>query len=600
MKSEPKLEPALVFDPTGHLAETAVTALVDGELAILPEQAIVHADKCSACADRIGRAALLAVEIAGVLEERASRAAVPAVARVAVRERRPLPVATVAAALVIAVIGVLPSLRALLTLAVRLPSLVVHGLPVYGHALALALSHAEGNGVLFEVWLMTAILLVVAGVGIARFAPRPLRYPGAGLFIAVLVGIHASFAHAEVRREGSWPENDPLVSLSVENLSRAEAIRRLATEAGWSVVVEGMAPGTIDVHVKKQPASKVLDLIVAGGDYRAHRDGDLIAIAPFAPPAAEPGPSAPAAGAPADSTMTSTRGSRPHGKDRVVTGSSVTIAKDEVVGDLVVLGGSAEVSGTVSGDIAVFGGSLEIKNGARVFGDVATFAGSVELDEGAHVDGDVSVLGGSLDRHDNAVVEGASVDLAKKGDRTKEASKDHRGFSVSELAEQAGGPMTRTALLFAFGTVLLALAGARMDRLQREVASRPVRSAALGVVGIAVGVLAVIALCVTILGIPIAIIAVLAAVFGLYAGVCAALTTLGAKLLWRRTSSPYVHLAAGCAIYLLLSSIPFVGTFVTAVVVLVGFGALVETRAAGFVNRGGSSLGGESYRPAAV
>jgi cytoskeletal protein CcmA (bactofilin family) len=599
MNPQSKLEPALVFDATGHLAETAVTALVDGELAILPDEAVAHADTCALCADRIGRAALLAVEIDLALEHRAARA--PGVAEAVVHSRRPLPVAALAAALAVAVLGVVPQLRDLLTFVVRLPSIVVHGLPVYGHALALALRHAEGSGALLKVWGLTAVLLVVAGVAVARLAPRAWHYRGAGMIVALLLVLPAGAARAEVRHEGPWPEADPQVTLSVENLSRAEAIRRLAKEAEWSVVVEGMAPGTVDVHVKKQPASKVLDLILADGDYRARRDGDLIAIAPLAaaaaPSAAEPAPSPVS---PTASASSSKRGPRPHGKDRVVTGSSVTIAKEEVVGDLVVLGGSAEVFGTVSGDVAVFGGSLEIKNGARVFGDVATFGGSVELDEGAHVDGDVSVLGGSLDRHENAVVEGASVDLDKKVDRTKDAAKDHKGFSISELVEGAGGPLTRTALLFAFGTVLLALAGARMDRLQQEVATRPVRTAALGVVGVVVGLFAVIALCVTILGIPIAIIAILAAVFGLYAGVCAALTTLGAKLLWRRTSSPYVHLAAGCAIYLLLSSIPFVGGFVTALVVLIGFGALVETRAAGLVNRGGPGLGGGSYRPAAA
>jgi hypothetical protein len=262
-----------------------------------------------------------------------------------------------------------------------------------------------------------------------------------------------------------------------------------------------------------------------------------------------------------------------------VTGSHLRIAPEEVVGDLAIFGGSADVLGTVSGDVAVFGGSLELEPGAHVFGDVATFGGSVHVADGARVDGDVSVLGGKLDRGEQAVVGGASLDLGK-GDRPPRVEKRER---IVQLAESAGGPITRTALLFAFGAVLLALAGGRMDHLQREVVSRPMRLAALGVVGLAAGVLAFIALALTILGIPIALVALLAAIFGLYAGVCAALTAVGAKLLWRRSSSPYVHLAAGCVLYLLFSSIPFIGHVVTLVVVLVGFGALIQTRAAGLV-----------------
>ena len=435
-----------------------------------------------------------------------------------------------------------------------------------------------------------------------------------GLWLGTLLGIGllaASPARAEVEREGTWPEGGELVSLSVAGLSRAEAIRRLAKEAGWSVVVEGTSPGTVDVHVNRQPASKVLDLILADGHYRARRDGKLISIAPQAPevtpppiPTTAPIPSSSAEPPPIPPRPSSraARPNRPHGKDRVVTGSSVRIEKDEVVGDLAVLGGSAEVFGTVSGDLAVFGGSVEIKNGAHIYGDVATMGGSVELEDGAVVDGDVSVLGGSLERHENAVVGGASVDLEKHineaKETAKETAKEYRKFSAGHLAEAAGSSITRTALLFAFGAVLLALAGSRMEQLQREVASRPMRMAALGVVGLLLAVLAVVALCVTILGIPIALVGLIASVFGLYAGVCAALTAVGAALLHRRTSSPYVHLAAGCVLYLLLSSIPFVGGFVTAFVAVLGVGALVQTRAAGLVPRSGAGLGGGSYRPA--
>jgi hypothetical protein len=84
---------------------------------------------------------------------------------------------------------------------------------------------------------------------------------------------------------------------------------------------------------------------------------------------------------------------------------------------------------------------------------------------------------------------------------------------------------------------------------------------------------------------------VLAGTVGAYAGVCALLTTAGAALMGHRTSSPYVHLALGCAAYLVLSSIPFVGQFVTAAVILMGFGALVATRGAGLISRRRASAG---------
>jgi hypothetical protein len=86
---------------------------------------------------------------------------------------------------------------------------------------------------------------------------------------------------------------------------------------------------------------------------------------------------------------------------------------------------------------------------------------------------------------------------------------------------------------------------------------------------------------VTIIGIPLALIAALLGVLGVYAGMCAAFTTLGAALLHARTPSPYAHLGLGCALYLFSSSLPVVGWFATAIAVLVGLGLLVETRGAG-------------------
>jgi hypothetical protein len=122
-----------------------------------------------------------------------------------------------------------------------------------------------------------------------------------------------------------------------------------------------------------------------------------------------------------------------------------------------------------------------------------------------------------------------------------------------------------------------------METLRAEVAARPMRSFALGVVG-SIGTLVLfVLLCVTVIGIPVAIIGLFAALFAGYAGVVAVLTTLGEALLRHRTTNTYVHLAVGCAIFLVASSIPFIGGFVFAAVALAGYGTVVATRAAGVI-----------------
>jgi hypothetical protein len=158
--------------------------------------------------------------------------------------------------------------------------------------------------------------------------------------------------------------------------------------------------------------------------------------------------------------------------------------------------------------------------------------------------------------------------------------------------------VTAVAALWVFGAVLHALAGARMRSLAVELVERPMRSFALGVVGLIGAASTLILLCVTIIGIPFAVIGVLAAVVLGYAGVCAALTALGAMLVNHRSASPYVHLAAGCGLYLVASSVPWIGDYVTLTLALLGIGLIVGTRAAGLVPRRHGA--GDAYRTAAV
>jgi hypothetical protein len=137
-----------------------------------------------------------------------------------------------------------------------------------------------------------------------------------------------------------------------------------------------------------------------------------------------------------------------------------------------------------------------------------------------------------------------------------------------------------------------------MESLRTEVAARPMRSLALGVIGGIASVVLATVLCVTIIGIPLAIVGVILGVVAVYGGIVAVLTTAGQALLGHKTKNPYVHLAAGCGLLLVLGSIPFVGKFVYAAVVLVGIGTLVATRCAGLVPNRTRKTPTDPYRTA--
>ncbi len=89
--------------------------------------------------------------------------------------------------------------------------------------------------------------------------------------------------------------------------------------------------------------------------------------------------------------------------DQVHVGQSITVGEDEKTGNLVCVGCSIRMEGT-SQDVVAIGGSIMVDG--TVQGDLVAVGGSVLLGDNASVSGDVVTVGGHLARHPNAVVKG--------------------------------------------------------------------------------------------------------------------------------------------------------------------------------------------------
>jgi hypothetical protein len=402
------------------------------------------------------------------------------------------------------------------------------------------------------------------------------------LLLAILQIAGLSFG--AVRREGAWPEEDRAITLNLSSVSRAEAVRRVAEAAGWNVVFKGVPDDRIDVHVKNQPASRVLDLVLSDASYLARREGDIIQIqhddvAPRDNQAAPSPPSPPSSVASALPEAPAPPAA-PHGKkkhknrddsdrDRTVFGGSVRVEKDQVADDIAVFGGSVEILGRVTGDATIFGGTVHVHPGAHVEGDIAVIGGQVRVDDDAVIDGDLVALGGDVHRGPRAKIGGEVKMLGDAG----------RVFGFRTIGSQ----LTKTAFLFLLGAVVIAIATRRMQLLQSEIALRPMRSMALGLASLVVALVLIVLLCVTIVGIPVAIVGILIGILAAYAGICAALSAMGSALVAHRSENPYVHLAVGCGVFLIAGFIPYFGTFITGLILFAGLGAFAATRAAGFI-----------------
>lgn len=433
--------------------------------------------------------------------------------------------------------------------------------------------------------------------------------------LALAASLVAFGADAKVKKEGTWPSNEKPVSIKVD-ASRPEALRKLADAAGWSLVLPAGVKDDaekIDLQIKDESPDAVLEAILDGGDFVAKRSGKMVTIARAGTPDASVDPDESTkpsglpikvdtrplqdSGASGAAIDTSTRVDAERGDDRTVMGGNLRVEKGETVHDVAVFGGSVDVFGTVSGNLVVTGGSARVHEGAVIKGDATAVGGHLSLESGARVEGDVGVVGGWLERAEGAIVKGRVVDGASKG--RVNVSVDDKGHVKSEVsadrprergffgnvADKLGSALRNAALLFVFGVVVLALGGQRVENMRVEAARAPMKSLALGIVGVIGAAVTAALLCITVIGIPVAAIGALVGIIATYASIVAVLTTAGAAFLRHRTQNPYVHLAAACVVFFLVGLVPYVGSIFIALVTLIGIGTLVSTRLGGLASK---------------
>lgn len=176
----------LMFAPDGHLTELAVTCVADGEVALLPEEALAHLDGCETCGLRLGEAALLSAAAADALRLDPARALVtirPHVVAEAApapritpapisspRSRRP-PVLAIAAALAVAALTAWPALA---EAARALPAWIggaIRWAPMLVR-LAQAWLFGDVSAAALAVKGASALLFVVLGIQVARAMSR--------------------------------------------------------------------------------------------------------------------------------------------------------------------------------------------------------------------------------------------------------------------------------------------------------------------------------------------------------------------------------------------------------------------------------------------
>lgn len=195
------LAPDIGWEPSGHLSEIALTALADGEEALLDAAMHEHLGACDACAVRLGEAAMRSAHVADALthlgalaptlaHERAPAQVIAAAPVIAVPvsavssssrpPRRKVPVAPIAAALVVAMLGAAPSVLSLPAEVAQTASVLRKLLPSFVRLLPQALDRlwsGPGGSAALLVWTLS-LALVAVGLGIARKASKKMIVDG--------------------------------------------------------------------------------------------------------------------------------------------------------------------------------------------------------------------------------------------------------------------------------------------------------------------------------------------------------------------------------------------------------------------------------------
>jgi len=179
--------------------------------------------------------------------------------------------------------------------------------------------------------------------------------------------------------------------------------------------------------------------------------------------------------------------------DIVRIGGNVTVDSDEIVrGDVVVIGGSANINGEVDGEVVVVGGSARFGPQADIRRDVTIVGGGLSRDERATIRGGIKEVGFG--------------DIAWRGRGEWGRSADWDWMNGFYPVARLSGTLVRVTLLILLTTLVLFVAKTPVQQIADRVAADPVKSWFVGFLAemlfIPVLIMTAVVLAISIIGIP--------------------------------------------------------------------------------------------------
>ena len=237
-------------------------------------------------------------------------------------------------------------------------------------------------------------------------------------------------------------------------------------------------------------------------------------------------------------------------------GSDVHVEKDMRVEDAVAVGGSVYVDGIVDGDAVAVGGTIHLGEEAIIHGDAVTIGGDIDQAEGSMIYGDIVDVGAF--NFEN-IFEGKHFFGGYRG--------IPKFFTIIPLIG-----------LFALVLLLSVLIPTELSTVASNIKNEPIIMFLWGILGVILIVPLAVMLAISIIGIALIPLEVLAVFLASLIGYIAVAIIIGKKLLRvLNNNNPSVVLSAilGVLILWLIGLIPFFGSIVKAIALIIGFGAVI-------------------------
>jgi hypothetical protein len=170
----------LLFTESGHASDIVLTAIADGELAIVPSKVMAHVEACPTCGRQLGHVALLALHAGRELTfaKDAGVIGIPEATRSEIL--RAIPWRMILAGLGVALLGAIPALFSAVDHAPARLAMIMRSVPTFVQSISVvARGLAEGHeeiGVV--VTFASALLMIAVAAVVARRQSLVVRDSG--------------------------------------------------------------------------------------------------------------------------------------------------------------------------------------------------------------------------------------------------------------------------------------------------------------------------------------------------------------------------------------------------------------------------------------